>query len=258
MTPEDVAAQLRAAPAHAGLVLDFDGTLAPIVEDPERSALPPGAAPVLERLARRLAVVALLSGRPAAFLAERAPVPGVLLLGAYGAQVHRDGELRTADAVAPWLPAVRDAATSLRAALDGSDGVHVEDKGLAVAVHWRRAADRDAAERRVAGVVDPLAERTGLHREAGKFVIELRAPGVDKGSALGRLADDAGLTTLVYAGDDLGDLPAFAATRERGGTCLVVRHGAETAPEVAAAGDVHFDGVPALTAWLADLATTLD
>src|SRR5690606_37685979 len=82
-TPRDLADRIAAA-RSPGLVLDFDGTLAPIVADPESSALPDGVAPVLADLARRLPLVALVSGRPVAFLAERAAIDGVRLLGLYG------------------------------------------------------------------------------------------------------------------------------------------------------------------------------
>jgi trehalose 6-phosphate phosphatase len=255
MTPDEVADEVVAAAPHAGLLLDFDGTLAPIVNDPRDSRLPPGLGPVLARLAERLAVVAVVSGRPAAFLAEQIEQPGIRLLGLYGLEQHQDGDTRPHPDAVAWQAAVDSAREQLVVAADGLPGVWVEDKGLSVAVHWRNASDRAAAERAVQAAVADLAERTGLAAEPGKLVAELRPPlDVDKGTAVRSVAP-AG--PVVYVGDDLGDLAAFAAVRELGGRCLAVRHGDETPPELAAAADASVDGAEGVAAWLTALADRL-
>ena len=104
------------------------------------------------------------------------------------------------------LPAV------LRAA-GAPDGTWVEDKGHAVAVHTRGAADPERALDRLRGPLGELAERLGLAAEPGRLVIELRPPGVDKGTALTGLAKERAARSVLFCGDDLGDLPAFAAVR---------------------------------------------
>ena len=251
--PLDVARALAAPGRRTGLVTDFDGVLAPIVDDPAASALLDGAAEVLTSLAGRLDVVALLSGRPVGFLAERAGLPGLLLLGSYGVESWEDGRARALPAVEEWRPAVARASERLHAEFDGADGIHVEDKGLAVAVHWRRAPDQAAAQALTTAVVDELAATLGLHREPGKAVQELRAPlAEDKGTALRRVVADHGLQHVAYAGDDRGDLPAFAAVQDLGGHALVV-HSPEVAPEVAAVEGAVFDGPVAFLAWLRTL-----
>ena len=139
-----------------------------------------------------------------------------------------------------------------------SEGIRVEDKGLAVAVHWRQAADEPAARRLVQDAVAELIASTGLHREPGKLVEELRPPvHEDKGTAVRRLIEEAKLERFAYAGDDLGDVPALLAVAEIGGHALVVAHGAETSPEVTAAAHVVFDGVEGFAAWLRDLRDAL-
>lgn len=258
MTPQELTQELVAGAPAAGLVLDFDGTLAPIVEDPATSALPAGVGEVLAQIARGLAVVAIVSGRPVTFLADRAAIPGVRLLGLYGTEEWRDGASVARPEAQEWQPALDRARDRFALALAGHPGVVLEDKGLAVALHWRTADDRTSAGAFVADLVADVAADTGLAHEPGKFVAELRPPlDWDKGSAVRALVDEHGLRTVVYAGDDRGDLAAFAAVREHGGRIVVVDHGDETPAEVRDAGDVVLDGAEAVGQWLTDVAAAL-
>lgn len=258
MTPDDLIQDIATAPASAGLVLDFDGVLAPIVDDPATSAMTEGLDEVIEVLGRRLAVVAIVSGRPANFLGDRAAIPGVRLLGLYGTEEWRDGGPVARPEAAAWQPALDDARDRFALALAGHPGVVMEDKGLAVALHWRNAEDRKAAADFVGSLVADVAADTGLAREPGKFVEELRPPVEwDKGSSVKALAAEFDLRTVIYAGDDRGDLPAFAAARELGGHALVVEHGGETPDDVRAVADVILDGVDAMREWLTDVAAAL-
>lgn len=253
----DVIRSLTEPGRRAGLVMDFDGVLAPIVDDPAASRPLPGTLEVLEELAGRLALVALVSGRPAAFLADRASVPGVDLYGSYGVEHWVDGAAQVLPEVDRWRPVVQDARDRLGRLLGDIPGLHLEDKGLAVAVHWRRTADPTAAEARATAAVADICADTGLHREPGKMVAELRPPvQQDKGTALRRLVDDHRLDVVAYAGDDRGDLPAFAVVTELGGHALVV-HGPDVAPEVAAIAGTALDGPPEVLAWLRELADAL-
>lgn len=251
-------AWLAADPVHAGLYLDFDGTLAPIVTEPARSRLAAGLEDVLAGLAQQLGLVALVSGRPAAFLAERASIPGVLLIGLYGLEEWRDGSPRVRPEAGAWRQAVAEAREVLAGRFSAFEGVHVEDKGLAVAVHWRNAADHVTAEAAVTAIVTELAAQTGLALVSGKLVWELRPPvSWDKGSVVTSTARELGLERVVYVGDDFGDLPAFAAARELGGRAVAVDYGVETPPEVLAAADLRLDGAQQVADLLTDLATAL-
>lgn len=248
-------AALAAQPAAAALVLDFDGVLAPIVSDPEASAMPPRAAASLSRLARSLGLVAVISGRPAAFLADRVRVPGVRLLGSYGMEQVRNGRQQLDPAAREWLGAVRDAREALTTLLGGAPGIRIETKPVSVAAHWRQAPDREAAARRVRQAAADVAAQTGLLLAPGKLVCELRPPiDVDKGHAVAALIAGAQPAQIAYAGDDLGDVPAMRVIREAGGYALVVDHGAETAPELLALADQVLAGTDAVADWLADLA----
>jgi trehalose 6-phosphate phosphatase len=247
-----------ADPAGSGLILDFDGVLAPIVEDPALSAMPDQVAATLERLAGRLGLLAIVSGRPADFLAGRVHLPGVPLLGSYGIEQITDGVRRLDPAAEPWLAPVVEASRALADQLSDWPGVRVEEKSVSVAVHWRQAPDRAAAADQVRRVTALVAAQTGLRLEPGKLVEELRPPiEMDKGSAVCGLLANRKLATAAYAGDDLGDLPALRAVREAGGYAFVVNHGAETDPSLLEMADQSFDGAEAFAAWLAELATAI-
>ncbi|MFE4499743.1 trehalose-phosphatase [Rhodococcus sp. NPDC056743] len=259
-TASDVIARLASDPTRSALVMDFDGVLAPIVDDPATSALLPGAAEVLDVLSRHLGMVGLLSGRPVSFLRERVPGESIVLMGSYGVETWVDGGIRVLPSVAQWKPAVAEAEAELRRVFGAADlpGVHVEGKGLAVAVHWRQATDRVAARKMVEQVVTDIAARTGLRREPGKLVEELRTPvDEDKGTGLQRAIRAAGVDAVAYAGDDRGDLPAFAAVLALGGDALVVG-GVDIAPEVSAVDGVAFSDPEEFLVWMKELATVLD
>jgi trehalose 6-phosphate phosphatase len=257
---DGAAEALAADPGRSGLVLDFDGVLAPIVADPTTSALPDRVAASLGRLARRLGLVAIISGRPVAFLAEQVRLPGVPLLGSYGMEQSRDGVRRIDPEAEKWLGQVHTAGLRLRELLAGSAGIRVEEKSVSVAVHWRQAPDHAAAADEVRRVTSRIADDLGLRLEPGKLVEELRPPiDVDKGSAISALlAAHGDLTAFAYAGDDLGDIPALRAARDAGGYALVIDHGQETDRRLLELADQTFEGTKAFADWLGKLADKVD
>ncbi|MFC5667238.1 trehalose-phosphatase [Kitasatospora misakiensis] len=209
-------AALLAAPRDAVIALDFDGTLAPIVADPSRARAAAGATAALRALAPRVGAVAVVTGRPAALAVEYgglAGIDGVVVLGHYGAERWEDGEL-TAPPPHPGVAAVRAELPAALKALGAPDGTWVEDKGRSVAVHTRRTAAPEAAFELLRAPMERLADAHGLVVEPGRLVLELRPPGVDKGAALTGLLRERSARSVLFAGDDLGDVPAFAAVEE--------------------------------------------
>jgi len=264
VTPEGQAGldALVADPARSLIGTDFDGTLAPIVADPQAARALPGAVPALRRLAGAVGTLAVITGRPAAEAVAYGgldAVPGLIVLGHYGWQRWQDGEL-TGPPSPPAVQAARQALPGLLRQAGAPDGTWVEDKGHALAVHTRRTADPDAALGLLRGPLDNLAERTGLAAEPGRMVIELRPAGVDKGSALTGLVRERGAAAVLFCGDDLGDLPAFAAVRALRADgipgCAVASASPES-PEVADAADLVVDGPEGIVALLAALAAEL-
>jgi trehalose 6-phosphate phosphatase len=202
---------------EAAVLLDFDGTLSPIVPDPEDARALPGAPETLAALGARFGAVAVISGRPVTVLQERlGEQPGVRLIGLYGAEQLVDGSVRVHPDAARRRATVRDAADALDALLHPLDGVTVERKGLSVAVHFRRARDPRKAQANAEPTVAAIAERTGLGEvRRGRLVLEI-GPGIeiDKGTAARALLREVRAQAAFAAGDDAGDADVFRAVGE--------------------------------------------
>jgi len=244
----------------AGLLTDFDGTLSPVVADPATSRLVDGAGATLRRLAERLAVVAIVTGRAPLDARRMTGVPGLLVAGNHGMEWLEPG----ADAPTPSQAAarVREEIAAMLAAVPPLPGVTIEDKGLSATIHYRNAADPEAARRTVVDALPDLAPRGELELRPGRMSLELRPLGLgDKGAATRAIIDRFGLRGAVVMGDDVTDLDMFAAVAERraAGTLRGVIIGVggadgETPPAVAEAADVVLDDPVEAAALLAALA----
>jgi len=190
---DETLARLRAEPTEAAVLLDVDGTLAPIVARPELAAVPEETRAEVRRLTRRYALVACVSGRSGADAARLVGVDGVVYVGVHGLELAPEAER--------WRGALRPFAEE--------PWPWLEDKGLTVALHWREAADEDEALATLRSVAT-RAEAAGLEARWGRKVLELRPPvKADKGTAVRSLLADRGLRRALYAGDDTTDLDAF-------------------------------------------------
>jgi trehalose 6-phosphate phosphatase len=186
-------ARLREEPQLAAVLLDVDGTLAPIVARPELSVVPGETRDEVRRLAGRYALVACVSGRSGAEAARLVGVKGVVYVGVHGLELAPEAER--------WRETLRPFAAE--------EWPWVEDKGLTVAFHWREADDEAEAQRALEDVA-ARAEAVGLEARWGRKVLELRPPvAADKGTAVRALLSKRGLRRALYAGDDTTDLDAF-------------------------------------------------
>ncbi|CAL9480003.1 trehalose-phosphatase [Streptomyces cellulosae] len=258
---------LLAHPGKALIGLDFDGTLAPIVPDPEQARAHPDAVPALAALAPKVASVAVVTGRPPGVAVRHggfAGVPGLehlVVLGHYGAE-RWDAVTGSVTAPAPH-PGVAAARAELPGLLDrvgAWQGTWIEEKGRAVAVHTRRASDPQAAFEALRAPLTDLATRHGLVVEPGRLVLELRPPGMDKGVALLEYAREIGAGSVLYAGDDLGDLAAFTAVdklRASGTPGVLVCSGSEEVTELRDRADLVVDGPAGVVRLLRALAARL-
>ena len=252
-------AAIRREPARALIATDFDGTLAPIVADPREARADPEAVAGLRELAGVVGTLAVITGRPAAEAVELGGfegVPGLIVLGHYGLERWEDGAL-TGPGDLPGVEAARERLPGVLAGAGAPERVWVEDKGSALAVHTRRAADPVGALAALREPLAGLAADVGLVVEPGRLVIELRPPGMDKGAALTALVAERKAGPVLFAGDDLGDLAAFGAVRalrEDGHPGLTVCSASGEVSELAAEADLVVDGpggVAALLSWLA-------
>jgi trehalose 6-phosphate phosphatase len=255
-------AAIRQDPGTALIAMDFDGTLSPIVADPREARAHPGAVAGLRGLAGLVGTLAVITGRPAGEAVELGgfgSIPGLIVLGHYGWERWEDGAL-AAPPPPPGVATARARLPELLAEAGAPEGTRIEDKGSALAVHTRRTADPAAA---LAAVADPLADlaaATGLTLEPGRLVIELRPPGMDKGSALTALAAERKSAAILFAGDDLGDLPAFGAVRAlraAGHPGLTVCSASGEVSELAAEADLVVAGPDEVAALLSALARSL-
>jgi trehalose 6-phosphate phosphatase len=252
-------AAIRHEPATALIATDFDGTLAPIVADPQEARAHPGAVAGLRGLAGLVGTLAVITGRSAAEAVELGGfdgVPGMIVLGHYGLERWQDGAL-TAPPPPPGVEAARRRLPQLLADAGAAGGVWVEDKGSALAVHTRRAADPAGSLAALRGPLAGLAADAGLVVEPGRLVIELRPPGMDKGAALTALVAERKAGPVLFAGDDLGDLAAFGAVRalrEDGHPGLTVCSASGEVSELAAEADLVVDGPGGVAVLLGSLA----
>lgn len=254
----DVVASIRRRPDRALVALDVDGTLAPIVPRPQDAVLLPGVREVLAALAARVATLALVSGRAARDVVRLGgldDVAGLQVLGHYGLESWRDGVLDSPP-VEPGVAVARDRLPAVLAA--AAEGVTVEDKDHSLVVHTRQTAAPQAALDALTPALTRLAAECALELVPGKFVAELRPPGIDKGEAVRRLVAARRPAVVVYAGDDVGDRPAFEAVRalrDAGSVAglVVFSAGDEEPSEVRELADVTVAGPPGVLAWLSGL-----
>lgn len=254
--------------ARTVVCLDFDGTLAPIVDDPSEAYIHPDAADSLATLGARCQAVAIVTGRPARQVLALGDLEAVgrriadaggrlMVLGQYGNERWSTDEPRVRSPRPPRglaslmseLPQLLDQA--------GASDAHLEEKGLAIAVHTRRLADPAGALERLTPALSRAAGRHGLVLEPGRMVVEVRAPGMDKGAAVRQLQKELRADGMVFFGDDLGDLEGFEAVRalRRGGMVgLLVCSGSEEQQALVEISDVVVDGPDGVMAMLNRLA----
>ena len=245
-------AVLRRDPARTAVLLDFDGTMSPIVQDPDQATPLPGIVDALDALRERFGVVAVVSGRPVSYLQRHLPAT-LELIGLYGLERVRDGRLELHPDAVGWRPVVEDVLAA--AHRDLSDGVGIEDKGLSLTLHVRPRPDQAEV---VQAWASAAAERSGLHVRRARMSAELHPPvAADKGTVTAELV--AGLTAACFIGDDVGDLPAFAAldafSASGGAAVRAVVTSHEATPDLLAAADVLLDGPPAVLELLRALGT---
>ena len=217
---------LAREPEHAAILLDIDGTLAPIVNDPTQSRVPDGTRAELRRLVGKYALVGCLTGRTREQALQIVGVPELEYIGEHGLELAPEAE--------EWLEVLDHFAS----------GVvwPVERKRLTVAYHYRTADDEAAA----LAVLQPIATRAeelGLRAKWGRKVLELRPPiDAHKGTAVVHLLERRGIDRALFAGDDLTDLDAFRAMEALPLGVKIAVASPEGPTQLAAEADLIVDG----------------
>lgn len=262
---EALEAVLR-SPSETLIATDFDGTLAPIVDDPEEAYADPNAVAAFGRLGEHVRAVVVLTGRPARAAVrlgrfrEVTGLQSMIILGQYG--VERWNAADDEYLLPPDPPQIRAVAAELPKVLEslGLSEARIENKGRAIGVHTRSLPDPREALAKLADPLADLATRYGLVLSPGKNVWEIRGPGMDKGAALRAIVEEMGAHQVIFAGDDLGDLPAFQAVRDLatvGVAGLLVCSASTEEGALTELSDVIVDGPRGLAVWLNELAERL-
>ncbi|MGI8593200.1 MAG: trehalose-phosphatase [Solirubrobacteraceae bacterium] len=209
-------APLTADPGRAGILLDVDGTLAPIVRHADDASVTEQTRSLLIEISRRFGLVACVSGRRASEARRIVSIGSITYVGNHGAEVLRGGgtEPELEGEIDSWAKRVQAFADDVDRGMLRRERIRFEDKGVIVAYHWRGAPDEESAEDALKEVAKG-AERAGLHPYWGRKVLEIR-PRVrfDKGTGVVALLRDLDLEVAMYVGDDTTDLDAFRGLRE--------------------------------------------
>ncbi len=244
----------------SGLITDVDGTLSPIADRPESARVAPETRGVLRRLARRLALLSAVSGRPVVQLARMVGVAEMVYVGNHGLEWREGGRPRVLPQAQPYLPAVEAAMEWLKRRLT-LPGVLVEDKGITGAVHYRLSPEPESARRAILEAIAQCPAARGLRIVQGRKVVEIRPPvRADKGAAVEELVRRFRLQGVLYLGDDTTDLDAFRVLRSlrdsgRHQTLVGAVISLEGPPELAREADFLLEGVEGVVEFLRKLET---
>jgi trehalose 6-phosphate phosphatase len=243
---------LRSEPTRSAVLLDIDGTLAPIVRHADDAHVPEATRSVLIEVSRRYGVVGCISGRRAATARAIVAIGTISYVGNHGGELLRAGS--TAAEIDPNLVSWTDRISAFAASSDTPERrrlrVRFEDKGPIAAFHWRGAPDEEEAEGSVREIAE-TAQQEGFGIHWGRKVLEVRPPvEFDKGVGVTALLDGADVSAAIYVGDDTTDLDAFRGLRSladegRLQTALCIAVGSEEAPaELTSEADLTVDGPP--------------
>ena len=254
---------LRENPARAVIMLDIDGTLAPIVQYAAEARVPEDTRQLLIGIARRYGTVACVSGRRASEARAMVAIGTISYLGSHGAELLRAGWTESVldPSVEDWARRIHEFAREA----DTSDlrrlRVRMEDKGAIVAFHWRGAPDEEAARSAIDGLA-AKAEAAGLRTHWGRKVLEVRPPvRIDKGAGITSFLTGMSPGAVLYVGDDNTDVDAFRALEqlaEEGRISQAIRVGVrseETPTEITSEADIVVEGTEGVRELLALLAS---
>ncbi|HVR05065.1 MAG TPA: trehalose-phosphatase [Solirubrobacteraceae bacterium] len=247
---------LRADPAHSAILLDIDGTLAPIVRHAADAHVPEATRTLLIEISRRYGTVGCVSGRRATTARQIVSIGSIAYVGNHGGELLRPGATRAEldPDLAAWSQRVREFAAGAYTSDVRRARVRSEDKDAIAAFHWRGVPDEDAAAALVRGIAE-RAQEQGFVVHWGRKVLEVRPPvALDKGLGVTALlrgaaaGSEGGVRGALYVGDDSTDVDAFHAlqallaegTLERA-ICVAVGS-EETPPALIERADLVIDG----------------
>jgi trehalose 6-phosphate phosphatase len=241
MDRHELLSELSGDPAGAAILLDVDGTLAPIVARPEDARVPDATRALLRELAGRYGLVACVSGRASEEARRIVGVEQLFYVGTHGLELASE-----ADA---WREQIERFASTVEWPPEWT-----ENKGLSLSFHYRQSPEPETARQTLERIAES-AEEVGLHARFGRMTLEIVPPvDADKGTAIRSLLDERGLTRALYAGDDATDLDAFRALEGLELGICVALSSSEAPPGLAEAADIVLAGPDELVELLRRLA----
>lgn len=242
-----------------GLITDVDGTISEIAPSPQQARVSPACREHLAALTGKVKLVAAISGRPVLKVREMVGIEGMVYVGNHGLERWQNGTVE-------FSPGAEDYAAKVLAALDelrdllALEGLTFENKGVALAIHYRLCRDRESARQTILKMVETSALANQFRTLEGKMVVELRPPlDVNKGTAVEDLVERYRLRGGIYMGDDIGDISAFRAMHRKGFSSLCVIAD-ETPDDVSREADFSVNGVSDVARflkWLTGVAPAL-
>ena len=211
---EDAKNELRKAieRPRLGLITDVDGTISPIVDEPDEARVTPRSLELLADLHAKMTLTAIISGRSAQDVHQRVGLPGLVYVGNHGMEQWQDGGVH-----------ISAKATAYRANLSAATpeikklfvrGMRFEDKGTTLSVHYRQTDNPEQVGKELTPSMQRIAEKYSLHLTQGRMVFEFRPPvEIDKGTAFESLVKTYQLEAALYLGDDTTDVAAFHSAR---------------------------------------------
>ena len=243
-----------------GLMVDFDGTLAPIAPTPDEAVISPAALDALQRIVTAVEMVCVVSGRALDDLTAKVDLPGATFVGNHGVEFYDDRGLRVEPGAAEYRETIAGVLEHIRSRVD-DPAIAWQRKSLGASIHFRLTRDPDSVARRLESAMADAPDADRLDSFWGKMVLELVAPlGLDKGHAVRKLVRERRLNSVLFIGDDTTDAAGMAAVRELRqagglrGAAIAVLHD-DTPEAVLLAADYTLPGVTGverLLAWLAD------
>lgn len=248
-----------------GLISDLDGTLSQIAPTPDAATITPRAQRLLAALSERLALTALVSGRAAADLRQRAGLASLVYVGNHGLERWERDKVHIRPEAAAYRPNLQAALSALEPQL--LPGMMMEDKGVTASVHYRQTAAPETIYQTMKSIVEQIAAAHGLRASEGRMIFEIRPPiEIDKGTAFRELVTEYRLAAAIFMGDDTTDADALRVARQlrESGVCYTVAVGVEasgTPDVVRASSDFMVPGVEGaedFLAWLLDALSASD
>ncbi len=195
-----------------GLITDIDGTISPTAPTPQQAEVSPLCRRYLSALCNHLALVAAISGRPAAQAKSMINIDGMVYIGNHGLERWTGGHSEFIEDVQDYPPLI-EAVTKELSPLLSIEGLSIENKGVTATIHYRPCRDHQSARQDILAAIEnsPHAKSLRIMQESKYAINLLPSVRMDKGTGILDLIQEYNLQGGVYLGDDLTDIDAFRA-----------------------------------------------